>query len=382
MAEQLDEQTMQELADFDKKKPARRGRRARGAASSNPAAEAAEKIEAENIAPVDPHEKELEEKFGPIDDNMEKISDARLVDVSIADKMAQGLDFSGDITPEELKAAGKWLILTFEHRSELAAPDDPNAIETLTVSLNSCKLTNPDADRDNQVYEFDENKKQYNDSLVDYVFGEKYGFHTMEELYQGIDDVLDQAEDQSIPMTIYSSIFQSQSTNAYVIVYRLINRRKSGTFVNTVRWDEETYIASVNEHGKLPVKIKYIRDNNRTVNKDGKTYKFAQIDVVCEYKGQYYNAKYSYLHNQENGHFTKDPDKQYSDYSQKTKKIIEIADQLGFNVSAKATDLLEKILSVKDQDAFVKIQEAPSKYADGTPVYYARLSNKQRKSRK
>ena len=29
MAEQLDEQTMQELADFDKKKPARRGRAVR-----------------------------------------------------------------------------------------------------------------------------------------------------------------------------------------------------------------------------------------------------------------------------------------------------------------------------------------------------------------
>lgn len=367
MAEEtMDKATLDELNEFEKKRPTRRGRR--GAAATTQAVEA--DITEETATPVDPHEQELTEKFGPVDPNMRKIADAKLIGVDIADLMSKNIDFGETISEEEKEAADKWLILSFEHKSELADPDDPHAIETLTVSLNSCKLENPDEeDKDKRNYVFDENKKKYNDELIDYVFGEKFDCHNMRELYVKMDELL--SEKGEIPLPIYSSTFKDKN-GAYIVVYKLINRHKSGGFIQTTKFTEQEFMAAVAAYNKLPVTIDHIEDINKTVtSKDGKTYKFAQISVICKYKDNFYDVKYSYLHNQEGKKWIKDPDKQYADYTKKSKHIVELANQLGLNANKPLKEVLKDILNVKNKEAYIKIRLAPNEKS-----YYGKLNNK------
>lgn len=342
-----------------------------------------------NTAPVDstpteepaqsPEDAHLEEVFGPVDKDMTKISNVELTDI-----------YPNDHDTTDGK---KWLMLEFEYTPTvsvygLSNVNIPTKKLTGTISLNTQVLEDPNAERDQRKWIDNAERKQQIDNLIDYAFGEKYGVHNMEELYPTFDNLLN--EDKPPVFDVYQNVFpvEVNGSSQYRTVFVLINRHRTGSFIQTDFVGQAEFKEAVMNNNKLPVKILEVKDNLNTYRKKDKdgtehVYPFAQIELYAEYNGsnaelhgKKYLIRYRYLNTKDGAGKTIPQAEQTPNFNKRLSQYNLIASKLGLQGDNKT--LIDQIMKMKNVDAYATVTRSELTYTGGAHkgehIFYMKLA--------
>lgn len=318
---------------------------------------------------------ELDTKFGPIDEAMTFIGESDIVDLYPAEK-------SGDYIDSKGKKRPAWIILEFEYMPKLG-PFAPKNLKPTTglINLNTQtgELIDPNDTKKGTKYVDDPDRMEKINNLVEYAFS-KYGVHSFEDM-----DIIDQMlnnENSKITASVYQGTMKSTLDNGnenYRSYFSLINRHKSGNFIETERVDQALWQAGAAQpDGNLTVNVLKVVNNDKRYereNNDGSIniFQFYRFEVYFEYNGKNYQINYRYNRSKDADGNDIPAAQREPNYELMVARISQIAD--GLNIQG--SDIADAIAKVHDIPAKVHVTESNVRYnhgpLKGEKVYYAKL---------